>query len=234
MRLLKEFTLFEKNLILANILVSMILMLVARDYSAITLIGFISAITNTICVVLVAKRHISNFVWGIVATATYAIVAFYHGHTAEWIFFAGYYLPMNFVGWFFWARNKSVTSENTVDSKSMSLKTSVLVYSAAIVVTVLVAWIISFPSLNMFLYHQVFDFGFDKYLVDSASSIFAIIAMVLLTKRYREQWVLWMVLNVMSLVLWGIYTFDPLMILQWSCLLVNSIYGYIKWGGKNA
>jgi nicotinamide mononucleotide transporter len=204
-------------------------MIVFADYSFIEWIGLISAITNTVCVVLVAKKRISNFAWGAVAVLTYAVVAFSYGHTAEWIFWGGYYLPMNFVGWYFWVKNKSKDNSREVDSKKLSLKGSVILYTVTAIATLGIAWIISLPGLNQLLYGQVFEFGFDKYLVDSFTSTMAVIAMLLMVKRYREQWVIWIIINVASLALWGIYTFDPLMILMWSCLLVNSVYGYIKW-----
>jgi nicotinamide mononucleotide transporter len=227
--IINGFTFFEKLLITINIIASTVILIAFRDYSLIGWLGYISAITNAICVVLVAKKRISNFAWGSVATATYAIVAFYYGHTAEWVLWTGYYLPMNFIGWFFWAKNRSVDNQAVVKSKKMSFKSSVLIFISSVAAIILVAWVISLPGLNMFLYGQVFDFGFDKYLVDAATSVLAIIAMILMVKRYREQWVMWICVNIISLILWSVYTFDPLMLLLWGTLLVNSVYGFLKW-----
>lgn len=52
--------------------------------------------------------------------------------------------------------------------------------------------------------------------------------------RYREQWALWIVINMMTIVLWATLYFKqgetslPLLVMY--CMyLCNSIYGYVNW-----
>jgi len=229
-----DFTLFERCLISINIIMSITLMIVYQDYGVIGAIGFVASVTNTICVVLVAKRRISNFIWGIIGVSTYTVVAFWHGNTGEWTIHAFWYLPMNIVGWYLWAKNKnSDTVAADVISKKLTVKQSVIVYSLTAIGTLIFAYIISLEGLHLFIYNQTFEHGFSKYLTDSFSSILAVTAMILMAKRYREQWVLWIIINITNLFLWGIFTFDPMMILMWSCFLVNSVYGWLKWQKAN-
>ena len=44
--------------------------------------------------------------------------------------------------------------------------------------------------------------------------------------RYREQWLLWIALNILSIFLWAE---TPAMYLMYSAYLLNSLYGYYNW-----
>jgi len=49
--------------------------------------------------------------------------------------------------------------------------------------------------------------------------------------RYREQWMLWIIVNIVSVIMW-VNIGDPMMILMWSAYLINAIYGFVKWSKK--
>lgn len=232
-----RFTIFEKCLIAANIIIGSALMVVLGDYSWLAWVGLIASISNTFCVVLVAKRKISNYVWGAVAVAAYGIVAFNFGNTGEWSLNWLYYFPMNIVGWIVWTRKNKAgfaaieNKEAQVESNKLSLTQSIVVYGITAACIFCFAKLISFPLINRWFYGREYAFGFDKYLIDSFTTTSSVAAMILMIKRYREQWILWILIDVMSIILWC-YTFDLMMILMWSTLLVNAVYGYIKWRDK--
>ena len=71
MQLFKEWTWFERIWLLLFSIVNVFLYLKWDS----GLIGLISAMSGMLCVVLVAKGKISNFVFGIVKTATYAYIS---------------------------------------------------------------------------------------------------------------------------------------------------------------
>ncbi|MWP82117.1 nicotinamide riboside transporter PnuC, partial [Glaesserella parasuis] len=51
-------------------------------------------------------------------------------------------------------------------------------------------------------------------------------AQALMLLRYREQWLLWIALNILSIVLWAE---NPSMYIMYSAYLLNSLYGYYNW-----
>ena len=64
--------------------------------------------------------------------------------------------------------------------------------------------------------------------------VLSVIAQFLMVKRYAERWVLWIVVNGLSIVLWAITLLqsggnDWSMLVMWTAFLVNSIYGYVNW-----
>jgi nicotinamide mononucleotide transporter len=69
--------------------------------------------------------------------------------------------------------------------------------------------------------------------IDSLTTIFSIIATILLTKRITDQWFYWIMVDIFSIVMW-VYIFltvgtDISMLVMWSAYLVNAIYGYYHW-----
>ena len=52
------------------------------------------------------------------------------------------------------------------------------------------------------------------------------VAQAMMILRYREQWLLWIALNILSIVLWAE---TPAMYLMYGAYLCNSLYGYYNW-----
>ena len=69
--------------------------------------------------------------------------------------------------------------------------------------------------------------------IDSATTVFSIIATIMLNKRLTEQWFFWIMVDVLSIVMWA-YIFitsggDVSILVMWSAFLVNAVYGYYNW-----
>ena len=55
----------------------------------------------------------------------------------------------------------------------------------------------------------------------------------MLNKRLTEQWFFWIMVDVLSIIMWA-YIFitsggDVSMLVMWSAFLVNAVYGYYNW-----
>ena len=70
--------------------------------------------------------------------------------------------------------------------------------------------------------------------LDGVTVVVSIVAQVLMILRYREQWALWIVVNILTISLWAAAWFKngetslPLL-LMYVMYLCNSVYGYINW-----
>ena len=69
--------------------------------------------------------------------------------------------------------------------------------------------------------------------IDSATTVFSIIATIMLTRRLTDQWFYWIMVDVLSIIMW-VYIFvttkgDISMLVMWSAYLVNAVYGYYNW-----
>ena len=98
-------------------------------------------------------------------------------------------------------------------------------------------WVYTILTVMVF---TIFYGFFLKYLggnnvwTDSATTVLSVIAQILMLKRFTEQWILWIAVNVLSIFLWISALVsqggnDFAMLVMWSAFLVNSIYGYINW-----
>ena len=219
MQLFKEWTWFERIWLLLFSIVNVFLYLKWDS----GLIGLISAMSGMLCVVLVAKGKISNFVFGIVNTATYAYISYGYGLYGESMLNALFYLPTQFIGLWMWQRHRSVNKvrDEDIEIKRLSVKGWAIVVASVVV--------------GAYAYmHVLMALDAQQVRIDSVAVVMSVVAQRLLTLRYAEQWVLWILVNLLSIVLWVVTLSqsggsDYTMPVMWTAFLINSIYGWINW-----
>ena len=69
---------------------------------------------------------------------------------------------------------------------------------------------------------------------DSTTTVLSIVAQALMALAFMEQWALWIVTNVVSVVMWAVCAargeaHAGVMIIMWSFYLLNSINGLRVW-----
>ena len=222
----KNWNWFERILLLVNVAFGVYFLVSGAVYDWLALLGLVASISNTLCVILTAKKKVINFAWGVLGTLSYGIVAFMFANTGEWMLNLLYYLPTNIIAWIAWYKHSE--DKINVRARAMTWKQILVTLAVSIVGIALYAWFLCQPSVQIFLYHSVTGFTYWKYLIDSFGVIGSIVGMILLIKQFREQWLVWIAVDVMTIILWC-FTFNPTMILMWATMLANATYGYIKW-----
>ncbi|MGD6845072.1 nicotinamide riboside transporter PnuC [Bacillus infantis] len=219
MKRFRDWTIFEISWLLVFTLINVYLFFAWQD----SLLGLISSLAGMLCVVLVAKGKISNYYFGIIQTGTYAYISYTYGLYGEAMLNGLFYFPIQFIGIYLWRKNQtrdSVKGEDvkvkTLDSKGWSL--------LGIIVLV-----------SIFLYALLLDYlGGRSIYIDSATNVLSVTAQILMLRRFAEQWLLWILVNVLSVILWFNALIstggnDISMLVMWTAFLFNSIYGYINW-----
>jgi nicotinamide mononucleotide transporter len=69
---------------------------------------------------------------------------------------------------------------------------------------------------------------------DSATTVLSVVAQALMALAFMEQWVLWIITNVISVVMWAVCVsrgeaHAGVMVIMWSFYLLNSINGLRVW-----
>lgn len=210
---------FDYFLILGIISLNIIYSILTKE---IDIIGSLAAITGVICVVLVAKRSMLNYIFGIINVSLYAYISYKALLYGDAALNALYYLPMQFIGWISWSKKTQEEDKSRVKSKRMSNKERLLWALGSTTAVIIVGFILKY-------------FNDPQPFKDSATTILSIIAMFLMVRTYMEQWFIWVVVNVISVVMWVIATLRGdahamLMIFMWIFYLANSINGLITWG----
>jgi len=183
--------------------------------------GTIAGVTGVVCVVLVAKGNIFNYLFGLINVTLYAWISFKAELYGDALLNALYYLPMQFAGWFTWMRKRSSEESVTIIARRLS-RNQRYILTAVSVVTV-AAGAVFLDILND-----------PQPVKDSATTILSIIAMFLMVKVYMEQWILWVAVNVISIMMWSVSYIEGephsmLMVIMWVFYLVNSVNGWILW-----
>jgi nicotinamide mononucleotide transporter len=167
--------------------------------------------------VFLSDRNLLNFIIGFISSTTYIFVAWKAKIYGEVIFYLIIDLPMIFISYFMWKRN--LESSLRVNARKMSKKQILLTTLISAVAIVLYSFFLRL-------------IGGVNYVVDAISTVSSLIATILMAKRYREQWFMWVVVYIVSVIMW-IVTFDILMLIMSISCLISSIIGFISWS-KNA
>ena len=180
-----------------------------------TVINFISAVCGVICIFLTAKANISNFVFATVNTIVYAIyLVYWHiwGTAALEILF---YIPLNFVSWHFWAKHRD--EQMTQKTRARKLLPRQNAACAAIVIG------------TACVYHAILaQIGGEVAWFDAFTLSIGIVATVLELFRFREQYVWWIITDIVSV---GMYIahFDAVYLTKRSIYLIMAIIGLVNW-----
>ncbi len=186
--------------------------------------ALISSITGIWCVLLVAKGKISNYIWGLVNVILYAYAAYTWGLFGDFTLNAFIFLPMQFIGWHFWVKPKNKKSADDVKVKFLSTKGRIIWAAISVVAVVAYGFILKLNPAQL------------TPFFDSTSTVLSIIAVVLMAKLFMEQWVLWIIVDVVTVIMWanivffqesGLYNIGIL--IMWIAFLTNAIFGLYNW-----
>ncbi len=216
---------FDFFLIAGVVVSGLLYSILAGQFDA---LGFIASVTGLLCVVLAAKRSLSNYLFGIINVSLYAVISYRSQLYGDAALNALYYLPMNFIGWWNWLRhNGGKNSEGREDkalvkSARMGRRERLLLFALSLFLVLLAGWLLDRFTSDPQPYKDAF------------TTILSVIAMLLMVKAYMEQWILWIAVNAVSVAMWVVVWLNggehsALMIIMWLFYLVNSVNGFIVW-----
>lgn len=212
----KDWSMYEKIWLLSFTIIILGLSMYWGD----GIIGILASLTGIWCVVLVAKGKISNYYFGIANVLLYAYVAYGWKYYGEVMLNILYFFPMQFIGLYMWTRNKNKKKNDEVKAKLMTNKQR---FGWGIIT---LAGIFAYGTFLSFI-------GGSMAYTDSATTVMSVIAMILMALRFTEQWVLWILVDIFSIVLWVSALMsggtDIAVLVMWIAYLVNAIYGLINW-----
>ena len=184
-----------------------------------TIINFISAICGVICIFFCAKANISNFVFGVVNTLVYAIFLFYHKIYGTFALEVLFYLPVNFISWYFWSKHRDKKLIEKTKAKKLTLLQNII--CAAIITT------------GGIIYHSILvKIGGTVAWLDAFTLSIGIIAVLLEMFRYKEQYYWWIITDIIAVAMYIIH-FDLVYLTKKSIYLIMAIIGIINWTKLN-
>ena len=181
------------------------------------------AVVNAICgilyTIIAGKGKISCYFFGLLGSACYIRLAFTNALWGNMFLYLFYYIPMQILGIFKWKKHlKKDTKEivkvklNPIDRLQTGL-TGIF----GCILTILI------------LYH----FNDKSPVIDGITAFLSILGMYLTVKRAIEQWIIWMVVNGLSILMWlnlvisGSKAYST--VLMWTVYFILAVYFYVVW-----
>ncbi|MCR8843597.1 nicotinamide riboside transporter PnuC [Paenibacillus sp. SC116] len=176
-------------------------------------IEIFASVMGVINVWLLARQKVLNFLFGAIAVACFMYIYFNTGLYAM-VVLAALQIIFNIYGWYYWVKNKG--EEDVVPTIRLSSKGYMIWISI-----ILVSW-------GIWSYIQVkFTDASNPYL-DAFIAVIGLAAQYLLSKKILENWHLWILMNVISIVVYfstGLYVMILLAVIN----LFLCIDGLIEW-----
>ena len=219
----KVLSLYDWFLIIGVIASNIVYSLLSGDVDP---VGSIAAIAGVLCVVLVAKGSIWNYLFGLVNVTMYAYISYKTSVYGDAALNARYYLPMQFIGWWQWRKRGAAMSES--EGKDVQVKARRFTWRQR---AILAAGCTIAVIAGGFLLRYLND---PQPFKDSTTTVLSIVAQALMALAFMEQWVLWIITNIVSVVMWVVFLSkgEPhaaVMVIMWSFYLLNSINGLRVW-----
>jgi len=204
-------------------------------------LGAIMGVTNT---VLSANGSIWTFLFGIIDVAIGTIVYYDSGIMGNFALHAFYFLPMQFVGLWQWskrgAKMKATVDENGEQShlkaRRLTPKQWGLVAAAFVIGVAVTFTILYFVDKASLAKGAISEISISKILLDSTVMVLNILGQVLLSLAFMEQWYLWILVNIFSIMLWTNRLISPeatgytiVMLIKYILYLMNSLNGLRIW-----
>lgn len=208
--------------------ISILILLQLNVYAIVpdNVIGMISGVAGVLCLVYGMKGRKISFIFGTIQCIAMTYIAWIshaYGSFAMDII----YIISQPIGWFMWGKNEA--------THSFEANTRRKIFLAAFI-----AWIIGWFVLSML--------GGQLPYLDSINFIISLIAQLLYILKYKENWSLWIIVNIANATYWTILTIQMLMgensigslganlsqvALQFA-LLFNSVYANKVWASGAA
>ncbi len=163
-------------------------------------------------VYLIVRRNIWNFPFGLVMVVLYAKI-FYDYKLYSDSLLQLYYIVVQLYGWWYWLRGRrpdGLIDVETLDARARLVAGAVIVAGAAAL-----GWGMSNTDASVPYW-------------DATTTVMSLVAMVLLSRRKLENWVLWIAVDVLSI---GIYSYKELYLTAglYAVFLCLASWGLVEW-----
>lgn len=198
------------------VLLFVVLHAILRNDNPIALISAVCGITYTF---IAGKGNPICYLFGLTGSTFYCILSFKNALWGNLVLYSCYYIPMQIMGYFNW-------NKNLKDNKKEIIK---IYLPKKELLQVILFSILGTVALSILLY-IIQD---SHPILDSITAIFSVAGMYLTVRRAIEQWIFWMVVNGLSLIMWlavamnGARVYST--VAMWAVYLFLAFYFYFDW-----
>ena len=211
------YTTFEKLFMSFMVLLQIVTYCFVPD----SVIGMICGVSGVICVALTAKGRLISYLFNFIQMITYMFICWDMALYLEFGEQVFYFVACVF-GVILWKKNMTKNEDGTESVKAKKFKLWQWIVTA--IATVVTTCTLGYFGDNIL--------GSTLSYLDAFTVALAVIAQLLMVWRYREQWAMWILIDVSSLIMFVILG-------QWSMVVmyvawtINAFYGWYNWTKLN-
>lgn len=157
-------------------------------------IEFISVLAGIVAVYLAARERIMTWPIGLINIST-AFFIYYSVHLYSDMFLQLYFFGIGVYGWWFWTKEQ----RTAIPLKWLSQSSRVILAIIILICSVLLGYAVS--QLHLY-FPSVFEHEASYPYADTLVAVGSIVANTLLAKRYIENWILWILIDVICVYLY--------------------------------
>ena len=216
MKILKDWTNFEKLLLFGSIVIVTITGLCFKS----DLLTITCSIVGIITVLLLAKGKNLGQVFGLLITILYSIVSFKNKYYGEVLIYALLMFPMFVIGIFSWIKHKNEKT-NSVEINSIKKNEWIIISFA-------------FAGIFVGIYYLLKSFNTSELFVSTISVLASLFAVYLQIRRSKYSFGFYLINDIILMFLWGIpvlhgnFILVP-MLLNPTINFINDAYGFYNW-----
>ena len=168
---------------------------------------------------LAGKGNPICYLFGIMGSGFYGYLSFHNALWGNLLLYMGYYIPMQVVGFFKWNSHLKTGSSEIIKT-SLSKKERLILSAITLILTAFAIVVLYFTQDK-------------KPIIDGITTVFSLAGMYLTVRRAIEQWGVWIFVNGLSAIMWGLIALSGekvySTVIMWSVYFVLGIYFYFCW-----
>ncbi len=182
-------------------------------------IAVCSAFCGILYTTIAGKGKISCYLFGLMGSWCYIWLSFKNALWGNMLLYLCYYIPMQVLGIFKWRKHLESKSREIIKTQLAMperLKLIVIGTFGCIVTSFILAY-----------------FNDKSPVIDGITTFLSVLGMYLTVRRCIEQWVIWMVVNGLSFIMWanlvihGTRAYST--VIMWGAYFILAIYFYFTW-----
>lgn len=178
-----------------------------------------SAICGILYTIIAGKGKISCYFFGLAGSSCYIWLSFTNALWGNMLLYLCYYIPMQILGIFKWREHLQKDTREIIKTK-LSQKQRIKYGLISIFGSILTILILSY-------------FNDKNPVIDGITTFLSILGMYFTVKRCIEQWIIWMIVNGLSFIMWlnlvlhGAKTVAT--VIMWGAYFILAVYFYREW-----
>ena len=206
---------YERVIFPLVLVIVLAISLIVKD-SVIAIIAALCGISYTI---LAGKGRVSCYYIGIAGTLCYSYLSFINGFYGNLALYALYYFPMEIIGIFQWSKNLKDDAREIKKITLTNKERFIYGISSFVIASI----------LTVILYYA----GDKNPIPDAFSTVLSVLGLFLAVKRCFEQWPAWIIVNVLTFIMWLLAYLDGAKclstVLMWFVYICLAVYFFYTW-----